>query len=134
MSEWREDLKIETAGVNDRDAGREKIMRQAMVKATQRIADLFWTMASDEEGEVSHYRSPFYAGAKDLLIKAIEATYPGVDADRVYDIISESGESVADSVSYWRERDAQHEWCKIEYTDIVPGQMYCYTHGDTFMQ
>lgn len=102
----------------------------SLVKATQRIADLFWTMASDEDGAVSWYKSTFYAGSSELLTKAIETTYPGVDAEKVQEIMSESGESVADSVAYWREHDARHEWCTIEHAD--DHMAYCYTHGTDY--
>lgn len=106
--------------------------QEALIKATQRVADLFWGMASDESGSVSWYRSTFYAGAKDLLIKSIEATYPGVDVDKVFDILIESGESVAYSVEYWTKYDKLHEWCKIEYVDDPANMAYCYTHGTSF--
>lgn len=106
--------------------------QEALVNATQRIADLYWSMASDEAGMVSWYRSVFYAGAKELLLKSIEATYPGVDADKVLEILSDSGESVAYSVEYWTQHDKLHEWCKIEYLDDPANMAYCYTHGTDF--
>jgi len=102
-----------------------------LIKATQRIADLFWTMATDEDGAVSWGQSVFYAGANELLIKAIKVTYPDVDADKVQEIMSESGESVAYAVDYWRQCVKRHEWCKdVEIT--CDGKGYCHGHGVTF--
>jgi hypothetical protein len=110
--------------------------QKAKIEACEAIATLFWTFASHEDGNISHYRSAFYAGAKDLLVAAIKDTYPDVDAEKVYDIMSESSESVAECVSYWRHGQAGHEWCQTRPIDYRIHQLtdpwFCDNHQTYF--
>lgn len=100
-----------------------------MIRMTQKIADLYTEVAGHYNNDISHYRSAWYAGMRETLTSSIQATYPDTDAHMVYELLIDSGESVAQCVDYWRQRNEEHEWCQQTYdSDTDDANLICVQH------
>lgn len=106
----------------------------AKIAATERIAQLYRSIANDECAEVCRESSDFYSGARELLLRAIDQTYPDVKATTVHDLMLQSEEPVEVCVRFWRERDADHYWCDTVQLpgDDPGGRWRCKNHGVEF--
>lgn len=94
------------------DAARTIIATIAAEDAAATEASLTAHMANAWSDDITRADGdgPIYRASLAALLADIRTAYPDVDAQTVYDYCSESGESVAHCVEYWRtERQAMEE-------------------------
>lgn len=101
-----DDLKAAHAAALDY-AEYSTLLRQALERMTAeaspaRLAEVacaaHYAVAIDEDQRISRSDMPTYKASKAALISAIEAAYPDMDAEAVYERQVDAGDSIADAV------------------------------------